>query len=48
MIKLLGRANLMTKPDNKVEEPNKIQSKFSWNVRSTVFIDSPPYFTIVN
>lgn len=48
IIKLYGKANLINNPDNKDDEPKIIHKRFSLNESSTVFIDSPPYLTIVN
>ena len=48
MIKLAGKANLMNNPEIKELDPNTKQSKFSLKVNSTVFIDLPPYLTIVS
>lgn len=48
IIKLWGRISFINSPDKRVEDPNKIHKRFSWKDNSTVFIDYPPYFTIVN
>lgn len=38
----------MNNPDSNDTDPNNKQSTFSLKLSSTVFIDFPPYFIIVN
>lgn len=48
MIKLAGKITLINNPEMIEDEPNKRQKRFSLKESSTVFIDLPPYLTIVN
>lgn len=48
MIKFYGNNAFMNNPLINEVDPSNKHSKFSENESSTVFIDFPPYFTIVN
>lgn len=48
MIKCYGKTDFINKPYTNDDDPKTTQSTFSWKLNSTVFIDFPPYFTMVN
>jgi hypothetical protein len=48
MIRFSGRIVFINSPPIKDKLPNNMQSKFYLKLSSTVFIDFPPYFIIVN
>ncbi len=45
---LSGKIVFVNRPYTNDDEPNTKHNKFSLKVSSTVFIDFPPYLTIVN